>query len=104
MDRSKTKKKRNQKLGNRFAIAMVILVVVVLAATITLRSSSLKKRDAELHQKALENQQLIEDEEARTEELNQHKKEVNTKQYIEKIAKEKLGLVNPDEIIIVPEE
>ena len=41
----------------------------------------------------------IEAEKARSEELNKLKIYVQTKDYIEDVAKEKLGLVNPDELI-----
>ena len=43
-------------------------------------------------------------EEKRTEELKEYKIYVKTKQYAEEIAKEKLGLVNPDEILLKPTE
>ena len=104
MSRDGGEKKRKDKIGNRIAVATISFVALILAVTMTVRSNNLKKRDAQLHQQVLENEQLIENEEARTEQLEQHKKEVNTLQYIEQIAREKLGLVSPDEIIIVPEE
>ena len=43
-------------------------------------------------------------EEKRTEELKEYKIYVKTKQYAEEVAKEKLGLVNPDEILLKPTE
>ena len=39
-------------------------------------------------------------EKKRAEDLEEKRVYVQTKQYIEKVAKEKLGLVNPDEIIL----
>ena len=98
------KKKRKERSGNRFAIITVTVVVVVLAVFINIRSGDLKDKQEQLRQKEMTNEQLIQDEQNRTEELEQHRKEVKTKQYIEKIAKEKLGLVNPDEILLIPQE
>ena len=46
----------------------------------------------------------IEAEKARSEELNKLKIYVQTKDYIEDVAKEKLGLVNPDELILKPDK
>mgnify|MGYP006877014463 CR=1 FL=1 len=40
----------------------------------------------------------------RTAELQEYKIYVKTKQYAEEVAKEKLGLVNPDEILLKPTE
>ena len=42
----------------------------------------------------------VEEEKKRAEDLEEERVYVQTKQYIEKVAKEKLGLVNPDEIIL----
>ena len=42
----------------------------------------------------------IEAEERRTEELEQRKKYVGTDQYIEEIARDRLGLIDPDEVLI----
>ena len=39
---------------------------------------------------------------SREEQLEEERVYVQTKQYIEKVAKEKLGLVNPDEILLKP--
>ena len=42
------------------------------------------------------------EEEKRTGELQEYKIYVKTKQYAEEVAKERLGLVNPDEILLKP--
>ena len=49
-------------------------------------------------------QKRLEQEEQRAEQLEEQRIYVQTKQYIEKVAKEKLGLVNPDEILLKPAE
>ena len=43
------------------------------------------------------------EQQARAEELEAERLYVQTKDYIEKVARERLGLVNPDEIILKPE-
>ena len=43
-------------------------------------------------------------EEERAAELEQERLYIQTNGYIEKTAKEKLGLVNPDEILLKPEQ
>ena len=49
----------------------------------------------------MENQ--IAAEEQRTKELEELEKYMQTKKYMEEVAKEKLGLVYPDEILIQPD-
>ena len=44
-------------------------------------------------------QEQVDEEKQRTEELNEYKKYVQTKKFAEEIAKDKFGLIYPDEII-----
>ncbi len=46
----------------------------------------------------------MDEEKQRAARLEEQRVYVQTKQYIEKVAKEKLGLVNPDEILLKPTE
>ena len=46
----------------------------------------------------------IESEQQRTEEIEAMEEYKNTKEYVEEIAKDKLGLVYDDEILFKPEE
>ena len=53
-------------------------------------------------EKQLEEQ--VREEEERTKKLEEYKVYVKTKQFAEEVAKEKLGLVNPDEILLKPNQ
>ena len=44
----------------------------------------------------------VEEEKNRSAELEEYRIYVQTKQYIEEVAKQKLGLVKPDEILLKP--
>ena len=46
----------------------------------------------------------LDQEKERAEDLEEYKVYVKTKQYAEEVAKERLGLVNPDEILLKPED
>jgi Septum formation initiator len=45
--------------------------------------------------------QKIEDEKSKNTELNKQKEQVNSPEYIEKIARDQLGMVKPDEKVFV---
>lgn len=45
---------------------------------------------------------MLAEEQERAKRLEEQRIYVQTKEYIEKVAKEKLGLVNPDEILLKP--
>lgn len=96
--------KKRDKWGNRIALIGVTLVVASLAVVVNLKSASLKEKDLayQIREESLLAQK--EEEEKRKSELEERKVYVQTKQYIEEVAKEKLGLVNPDEILLKPVE
>ena len=49
-------------------------------------------------------EEQVREEEERTKKLEEYKVYVKTKQFAEEVAKEKLGLVNPDEILLKPNQ
>ncbi|HIT63339.1 MAG TPA: septum formation initiator family protein [Candidatus Ventrimonas merdavium] len=100
--RGKTRRKRRDRWGNRLAIIGITMVVASLAVVVNVKSTSMKKKDQEyqIREEALMKQK--EEEENRANELEEYRVYVQTKQYIEEIAKQKLGLVKPDEILLKP--
>ena len=96
-DARKSKRKRREHLGNRLALLGVTFVV-------NMRSSSLKEKDLEYQAREESLRKQVDEEKQRAARLEEQRVYVQTKQYIEKVAKEKLGLVNPDEILLKPTE
>ena len=94
----RSKRVKREKWANRMAVLGVTMVVICLAAAVNAKGSTLKKSDLDYQQ--LEAQ--LRDEEERTKKLEEYKVYVKTKQFAEEVAKEKLGLVNPDEILLKP--
>ena len=88
----------------RTGIGIIIFVVLILAAIVSYSRISLEERydKAELKMKRLQAQ--LEEQEEREIDNKNLKAYVQTQKYIEEIAREKLGLVYPDDIIITPEE
>jgi len=98
MSRKKSKKKQQNKKG----LPIIIFVVVVFCAILGIRTLSLKRQSEELAERKASIEKKIENEEQRTKELEELEKYMQTKKYMEDVAKEKLGLVYPDEILIEP--
>lgn len=100
--RGNTRRKKRDRRGNRMAIVGITVVVASLAVVVNLKSTSMRKKELEyqIREEALEKQKT--EEENRARELEEYRVYVQTKQYIEEIAKQKLGLVNPDEILLKP--
>ena len=72
----RNKRKSKNSLSNRMALIGITVVVASLAVVVHIGGASLRERDLEYQ----------------------------AKQYIEKVAKEKLGLVNKDEILFKADE
>ena len=82
------------------AIMGITLVVMCLAVAINIKGADLKQSDLDYKVREENLDAQVKAEEKRTEELKEYKIYVKTKQYAEEVAKEKLGLVNPDEILL----
>ena len=86
------------------AIMGITLVVMCLAVAINIKGADLKQSDLDYKVREENLDAQVKAEEKRTEELKEYKIYVKTKQYAEEVAKEKLGLVNPAEILLKPTE
>lgn len=81
---------------------MIIFVVVFLLFSVGYRTIELKKQSNALMEKEATLERRILEEEKKAEELAALEKYMKTKKFIEETAKEKLGLVYPNEILIEP--
>lgn len=82
----------------------ITLVVLSMAVVVQMRGGSLRAKDLEYQVKEENLARQIEEEKTRAKQLEEQRIYVQTKQYIEKTAKEKLGLVKPDEILLKPQK
>lgn len=94
------KQRKHGSLGNGLALLGTTLVIAILAFTVYVRSQTLSEQEAAYIQQEDTLQKQIKSEEDRTAQLEEKKKYVTTKQYIEEVAREKLGLIDPDEVIL----
>lgn len=103
-NRHETRRKNADRAENRIAIITVTVVVCFMAIAVNVKVGSLKKKEAYYQQKEAVLTEQVSAEEERSDALKQYRIYIQTKEYIEKTAKEKLGLVNPDEILLKPEQ
>ena len=96
------RKKKKDNLNNRMALVGVTMVVLSLAVAVHIKGIDLKEKDRSysIREENLEAQ--VAKEEERAKQREEYRVYVQTKQYIEKVAKEKLGLVNRNEILLKP--
>ncbi len=99
----KKKRKKRIRIGSRLTVGGISAVLIILAVVMMIQTrnqsqiyDTYKERDQEL-------QKMSEEESERTKEIEELKEKINTDEYIEEIAIEKLGLVPKDEIIFEEE-
>lgn len=90
--------RRKSKTG--LFLVLVVVLVVVVAASIKAVSLHGKSEELSVTERQMESQ--IESLKTQATELENREKYMQTKKYIEDEAKNKLGLVYPDEIVIRP--
>ena len=93
-----------KKKQNRLAVILVTMVVLIMMIVVMANNRSLKQKLAAYQEREQILSEQIEAEKERAKEIEEFEKYTKTKKYIEDVAREKLGLVYEDEIIIQTQE
>ena len=96
----RTGKKRT--VRHRLSMFAIILVVIILLACLSVKTVKLRERVSEYDDQVARLEEEIAEEEARSEELDEQEIYIQTKQYVEEVARDRLGLVYPGEVLLVP--
>ena len=83
-------------LGISGVIVMLIVVLSVASISLHEKNQNYKEQEAKLEAQ-------LEEQRARSEEIDELEEYVGTDEYVEDVAKEKLGLINPNEILFKAE-
>ena len=98
--RKRSAKQKTRHLhGHRWSMLAICAVLVLLIAMITVSSITLKAKDDACRAQEIELEKQIEEEKARTEEIEDLEEYVGSDEYVEDVAKEKLGLVHEGDIV-----
>ena len=93
--RRNSRKRRSRRRTNQHKLSVLVITALVVVGGISLRA----KEKSYLAQET-ELKKQIDEEKARSQEIDDMEAYVGTDEYVEEIAKEKLGLVNENEIIL----
>lgn len=103
----KTKKRnarvRRRVMQHRLSVLLVSCVIVVLAVTLSVASISLHTKNQNYKAQEAELQKQLKAQEERAAEIEELEEYVGTDEYVEDVAKDKLGLVYPNEILFEAE-
>ncbi|HIR13342.1 MAG TPA: septum formation initiator family protein [Candidatus Choladousia intestinavium] len=98
------RRKRRASKSNRRGMMGIAFVVMVLLIALLVQSQNLIRKNQQYTERKEELEQELKDQEIRAEEIENLKDYVNSTEFIEKVARDKLGLVYEDEIIFKAEE
>ena len=93
-----------RKTHNRMSMILITVVVIVMAIIVGYRVREMKIELSRKQDKIDSLNEQIADEEDRKEEIEEYKDYVETDEFVEDTAREKLGLVYEDEIVFIKEE
>lgn len=92
-----------KKRQNRFSVVMITIVLLIIVIVVSVGRYNIKKKQLEYDKRQALLEEQIEEQIERATEIEEYEKYTKTKKYAEDVAKEKLGLVNDDEIIFKTE-
>lgn len=91
---------RYQKRANRRSVMLALAVVSLLAVIVSTKSTQLHQKNEECKQQITELERQMDLQEQRKQDLDQLSTYINTDQFKERIARDKLGLIYDDELIL----
>lgn len=101
----KKRTKKSLKLRHyKRSIFLICMVLVCLSTALAIGSVGLYGKNSRYKEQERELEAQIEAEQKRTEEIKEYEQYVGTDDYIKETAEDKLGLVDPNEIIFKPSE
>ncbi len=95
---------RSKRTSNKPSMILVSTVVIMILVVICIKNNELKEKMAEYDKREEYLLSEIKVQEERTQDIEEYRKYMKTMQYIEDMAKSRLGLVYEDEIIIEADE
>ena len=90
---------RRRKKQNKSSMVCITLIVLMFVGVLSVQIISVYGRNQSYQVQEEELQSQLESQQSRQKELKEYEKYVTTREYIEQVAKTKLGLVYPNEII-----
>lgn len=95
---------RRKIVHQRREILVIGIIAVIAMAGILIYTMNLRKTRAEYESRADALVEQIAQESLRSEELDRQEEYMKTLEYVEQIARERLGLVRPGDTVVKPEE
>lgn len=100
--RERVARLKRQRRSALAGMAIAVVVVIALGVVLWKGKAGLAEKNKDYQNQITELQSQIDDENDRSKELSEYEKYVKTKKFVEEIAKNKFGLIYPDELVFKP--
>ena len=100
--RAKSRKTNSAWRYHKRSMMLISMILVLLVGVLAVNAVSLRNRNAQYKKQQAELEAQIREEKKRTKEVEAYEAYVKTDDYVKEVAEEKLGLVDPNEIIFRP--
>lgn len=95
-------RRKRRRQSHRRSVMMISIVLLLLCGVLTVNSVTLQAKNDSYKEQEKDLTEQIEEQKARAEEIKEYEEYVKTDEYVKETAEDKLGLVDPDEIIFKP--
>lgn len=102
--RQKSRKRSSRLRQHRQSVLLICLILVALTGVLAVSYIRLQAKNAQYKAQEEELETQIKEEEQRAKDVEEFEEYVKTDDYIKETAEEKLGLVDPNEIVFKPAE
>lgn len=100
--RRRERRKNSDLRRHKRSVMLIGFVLVLLALVLGVNAVNLRSKNANYKQQEAELKVQIQEQEDRAKEIEEFEEYVKTDEYIKEVAEEKLGLVDPSEILFKP--
>lgn len=97
--KSRRYRQKKRLRSHKRSVLLVTAVIILLGAAVSVSSMTLLAKEKTYQAQEIELKEQLQEEKNRSEKIDDLEKYVGTDEYVEEVAREKLGLVYEDEII-----
>lgn len=101
--RESENRRKRQRQSAVLGIVLAFALVIILGTAIWTGKRNLSEKNAQYKARLEQLQQEVQEQQDREERILEYKKYVQTKKFAEEVAKEKFGMIYPDELVFKPE-
>lgn len=95
---------RRQKRASILGAVITFALVLVIGVALLVGKSSIDAKNKEYESQIAKLENQLKEQEERKQDLEEYRKYIQTKKFVEEVAKDKFGLLYPNEIMFKPKE